>query len=231
MKNQYCGDTRDLFKYDLVEHLCKKMGLDFTFIPMLTPNDNRNDGNKRNFAKAKAGYLNENLMKSLKPCHATPKEKRNFKEIRNYYEAINIKIEIYEHDKSRYFTHKGRTDYFRAIKTELLKRSLIFLDPDNGLEVKNNKDKHVLYSEVKSIYDRMTEDSLLVIFQFKPREELKKYIARRANALHEKVGDSPLFISDNEVIFFILSKDLQAKALLKQLIAEYDRGYKSSLVS
>lgn len=48
MKNQYFGDNRDLFKYDLVHKIinARYAGLPkrFTFIPMLTENDNTKQG-------------------------------------------------------------------------------------------------------------------------------------------------------------------------------------------
>ncbi len=56
MKNQYFGDKRDLFKYDLALRVCQKLGLGFTFIPMLTAPDNRTDGNQIDYENAKAGY-------------------------------------------------------------------------------------------------------------------------------------------------------------------------------
>ena len=51
MKNQYFGDIKDLFKYDLGEFLINEIPeLErFTFIPMLTPDDKGPDGNKLNY--------------------------------------------------------------------------------------------------------------------------------------------------------------------------------------
>ena len=41
MNRQFFGDTRDLFKYDLVRHVMKALPVfdSFTFIPMLTEED------------------------------------------------------------------------------------------------------------------------------------------------------------------------------------------------
>jgi hypothetical protein len=75
MKNQYPGDVRDLFKYDLISHVIESMGNDyrFTFVPMLTHNDARHDGNRRKFDAARKqgrpGTKNMPLMEFLKPFH------------------------------------------------------------------------------------------------------------------------------------------------------------------
>src|ERR1700679_1621877 len=46
MKNQYFGDARDLFKYDLLlELVAIQGGRQLVFIPMLTPNDGTAEGN------------------------------------------------------------------------------------------------------------------------------------------------------------------------------------------
>ena len=63
MKHQYFGDIIDLFKFDLLVHTCDNLGLDgITFVPMLTENDNKPDGSKRNYANAKAGTNNKQLI-------------------------------------------------------------------------------------------------------------------------------------------------------------------------
>ncbi|MCJ2670040.1 MAG: hypothetical protein LN416_05970, partial [Candidatus Thermoplasmatota archaeon] len=56
MKNQYFGDTRDLFKYDLVLELLLGTELRrFTFIPMLTRDEESSDGGKTDYGNATAG--------------------------------------------------------------------------------------------------------------------------------------------------------------------------------
>jgi len=70
MKDQYFGDIRDLFKFDLAFHIIAKGHLvrRFTFIPMLTSPDVRPDGRQRDYTKAKAGKSNQPLKDHLKKC-------------------------------------------------------------------------------------------------------------------------------------------------------------------
>ncbi len=84
------------------------------------------------------------------------------------FKRYGIEMTIYYGEDS-YFSHRKRQSYFAGIESGLLSKSLILLDPDNGLEVKRSGEKHVLYSEVKELYERMDEDSILMVYQYFPR--------------------------------------------------------------
>lgn len=81
MKHQYFGDIIDLFKYDLLKTLNENIPFnEILFVPMLTENDNSNDGKKRNYQKAKAGNKNLELIKFLEE-NSKYKHERNAKMI------------------------------------------------------------------------------------------------------------------------------------------------------
>jgi hypothetical protein len=69
MKNQFFGDNRDLFKYDIIYQIVQRIGQirHFTFIPMLTE-DSGNHGNQIERKQAKAGFNNRELQKDLDKC-------------------------------------------------------------------------------------------------------------------------------------------------------------------
>ena len=232
MKNQYFGDVRDLFKYDLIQWILKEISsLQFTFIPMLTENDpKRGDGGKRDFDRAKKGGRpgthNKELMEFLKKYG----DKRDFTEIENYFKPNGFEIVIYKGHE--YFDKRMRNKYFEKILEEYLRKSLVFVDPDNGLQIKNSKEKHLLYSEVKALYNRMDDDSILMIFQYFPRAryKYKEYSPEgRANKLEEETGDLPIYISDNEIIFFLLTKNEELKSQLEGVIERYKKDYPNRL--
>lgn len=230
MKNQYFGDLRDLFKFDLIRYIMKGASTlqSCTFIPMLTKNDKRGDGNKRNFDRAeqegRPGTKNNELMEFLEKYKEIDRDKRDFTEIKNYFNLEHIEMNIYEgHDG--YFDHKKRDEYFSNLPEKFPHKSLVFVDPDIGLKIKNSTEKHLLYREVKGLYDRMDKDSILMIFQHFPREDHKEYLRRRANALKELTGDLPICISDNEIIFFLLTKSDELRSQLERIISEYERDY------
>lgn len=234
MKKQYLGDVRDLFKYDLIQRILEGISSlqGFTFIPMLTRDDpRRRDGNKRDFDKAKErgrpGRNNEKLIKCLKKYKN--KDKRNFTEIKKHFQSRGFEVRIHEERGNKYFTNNNRMrdEYFKNIPVGLLHKSLVFVDPDIGLQIKNSTEKHLLYSEVKFLYDHMDEDSILMIYQHFPREDHEEYLSRRANELREVTEDSPIYISDNEIIFFLLTKNDKLTSQLEGIIERYKSAYPS----
>ena len=223
MKNKYFGDTRDLFKYDLILKITQEVVSihRFLFIPMLTSDDDSSDGNKTNYIKAKAGTQNKELMTHLKDC--VNRDRRNIMEIEPYFKSNGVEIYIHE----ELFIHINRRNYFGKvkIKKEFFSNSLVFVDPDKGLEIQQSKEKHFLYREAKDIYDYMDGNSILMIYQHFPHENHKEYLHKRTNKLENLTGDSPIYISDNNIIFFLLTKSGGVKDQLKGTINKYKRHY------
>ncbi len=118
-----------------------------------------------------------------------------------------------------------RSSYFQSIDSRMLRSSLILLDPDIGLEVRDADEKHLMYSEVKQLYRRMGYNSLMMIFQYLPRENRSTYLYRRTMELKGLTGDQPEYISDNEIIFFFLSKSHALKEEMREALREYARVY------
>lgn len=146
MKNQYFGDTRDLFKYDLVlELLMKKDFLErFTFIPMLTEDTQNLHGGKVNYDRARAGTQRKVLVKFLAMCIV--KNKRNIVELKEFFSSLKLprKVDFAIYRENECFSHKTRATYFTQIGGQLLSRSVVLVDPDIGLEAKSRITSHTL---------------------------------------------------------------------------------------
>jgi hypothetical protein len=229
MKNQYFGDVRDLFKYDLVQQIMldvKRLNR-FLFVPMLTPDDSRADGGRTDYLRAKAGTRNRDLLEFLHGC--VEEGRRDIHEIEGFFKPRGIETTIYG-DGQAPFSRHNRADYFTRIDDRLLYSALILLDPDIGLEVKDADEKHLMYAEVKQLYRRMRFNSLLMVFQYLPRENRPTYLYRRCMELKHLTGDEPLHISDNEIIFFFLTKNKALKQELTKVLAEYGRSYTDLLL-
>jgi len=225
MKNQYFGDNRDLFKYDLIYQIIQAGLVEhFMFIPMLT------QSNEANRSKARAGRKNEELESFLNECVRQGEEKRNIKQLESFFRKHGINITIYKKDE--HFISRTRKEYFKQITDELLPKSLILVDPDVGLKDEDERltDKHLSYSEVKNLYERMDKSSILMIFQFIPREERNTYFPRISEKLKEKVGDLPIYISDNQIAFFFLATKKSLKDSLCRVITKYQKIYKDKRI-
>jgi hypothetical protein len=232
MKNEYFGDTRDLFKYDLVLEFLSATKLinNFTFIPMLTKDENNSYGSKTNYSLAKAGVCRVELKRFLERC--LREGRRNISELNNFFKehlsTKNLSLTIYK--QNEYFSHKTREEYFEKIGRKLLTKSVILVDPDIGLEVKSMKgreEKYVTYKEVKLLYDRMDKISVLAIFQFIPRVKRNKYFAKICKNLKEKVTEvQPVYyISDNQIVFFILTKGIRSQKIVAKILKKYANRY------
>ncbi len=64
-----------------------------------------------------------------------------------------------------------------------------------------------------------------MIYQHFPHENHKEYLHKRTNKLENLTGDSPIYISDNNIIFFLLTKSGGVKDQLKGTINKYKRHY------
>jgi hypothetical protein len=205
VKNQYFGDTRDLFKFDIIEKfLFFHQYKTFMFIPMLTEDDFSNDGQIRNYSKSKAGNKNIELINFFyKYCS---KKSKNIYSINKYFKAKGIISHIYSPEKIRYLTQKNRDQYFSELKKQIRSTPFIFIDPDIGLEVKNSTEKHLKIKELNSILEKAEKKACICIFQFKPRMKNDMLF----NQCKKKLTKLPLKtiggISDNKVLFLFISK-------------------------
>lgn len=230
MKNQYFGDTRDLFKYDLVLDLLLKSDLKhFVLIPMLTENECNTHGGRINYRKAKAGIRRVILKDFLERCLAN--DRRNIEELENFFrnDKLPKKIELTIYKRNSFFSNGIRKKYFSAIKRNLLVRSIILVDPDIGLEIRSMKgreEKYIKYEEVKLLYYLMDKYSALLIFQFIPRVKRDRYFSEICDKLKKKVTREVVyFISDNQVAFFILIKGRKPQKSIEAIICTYANLY------
>jgi len=231
MNIQYAGDAGDLFKFDLVRHMMKNVpGLErFTFIPMLTEErvrTTKKKGARRDpggaGAPRSAGSTNLALMEQLGRLREIESDRDYFSGIESYFGQEEILVDILHRDT---FSHENRANYFDQLFSRFPARSLILLDPDTGLEVKNPTERHLLYEEVKKIHYRMDEWSALMIYQHIPRVKRDVYFRKRCEELTGITGAQPLSVSDGRIAFFILAKGPALRRTLCSLISEYSERY------
>ncbi len=231
MKNQYFGDTRDLFKYDLALELLLQCNLRrLTFIPMLTRDKPNTHGCRTNYSKTTAGTRRVVLRRFLERC--VKGERRNIRELEFFFEdgRLPTHIEFTIYRRENYFSHETRDQYFSAIRKDLLTRSLILVDPDIGFEVnsmKGREEKYIRYKEVKLLHDRMDPHSILMVFQFIPRVEREIYFSKISSLLKDEVNREHAlrFVSDNQVVFFILVKSQKLQDRIEYTLQAYAKRY------
>ena len=204
MKNQYFGDRNDYFKYDLLISLAGQLAAKrLSVIWMLTEDDRSGSGQMIDYGKGAGDTgLYRFLQKSLK------EGVRNVVRLDEYFKEAGHEFEYYPYGAERPFLHRDRATYFGGIPKEDLEDAVIFLDPDNGLEVKStgdgNGDRYVTYDDVASVYSRMGNGSILVIYQHLPRVHRKFFLYSTFDRLVEKLDcPMPVSISDNRISFIV----------------------------
>lgn len=224
MKHQYFGDIIDLFKYDLLTTFYKELKLDgITFIPMLTENDGTTEGSKRNYEKAMAGTKNFELINFLKLYGEI--DKRNINELQIYFEAMGIQFKLFP---NKIFSHKQREDYFSEIRQSTYHNQILFFDPDNGLEVKRNNHKHILFSDIQSCLDIIDDNSIISIIQFRHRVSWEVTLENKLNALIKHISPNNVtFIANNNIAFFILAKSKKRLEDIQACLIKYQTLYPS----
>jgi len=223
MKNQLFGDNRDLLKFDLVCQIAQTNLVDrFTYIPMLTADEPQKEEPHFCRHEATGGGENQELVQFLDNCIVN--EKRNIGQLEQFFQGCHIQAVIY--DKENIFTQETREAYFNGISKPLLTRALVLIDPDKGLEERQNGSGNLLYSELKNLYERMDNESILMLTQRFPYDLYEAYLEKRVAEIKDQIRDAqPISLDDLDSIIFFLTKSRITQVRLLQLLGEYTRKY------
>ncbi len=205
MKNQYFGDINDYKKYGLLRSIIVASNIKILVAWMLTEDDGSTDGK---FIE----YLSEENKWSKY-------DDSLYVEISNLLKN-NIKREVNLIEKtdllgnSEYFSKlvpdnlELRDNWLKELIGESRNSELIFLDPDNGLEIKSksfgtkNSSKFLYWREVQKIWE---EGKSLLIYQHFIREKREVFVKRMLNSLSEKTPNSTVEAFSTSNVVFLLA--------------------------
>lgn len=224
MKNQYFGDDRDVFKYDFALAVLRGTPLNrFTFVPMLTPPDDSGHGDVDKRSSSAPGMHNKQLVDYLNSCRTNGR--RDIAEIKPYFEDAGISIHI--HKAGYYLKHTERSSYFEGLDASALESSLVFVDPDNGLEIQDSSEKHLLLNELKDLYMSIGDDSVLMFFQYRPRMKKRADLVLETAARLYDIGlGPPMVVAESSVSFFLLVKNSALRDEVASIITGYLEQYR-----
>ena len=179
MKNQYVGDIGDYTKFGILRAI-EDVGLTVGINWYLTPNDNRSDGNHTEYLKSKPDTPDMALHSILKEIVTA--DLRLVSELEN---RKLLKKAVYFNEALDFSNSMDRKSFrnlwhSRALHT-LRSQDVIFLDPDNGLEVKSrnpysiNGNRFATYQEAAEYYQT---DASIVVYNHRDRSPESKYIER-----------------------------------------------------
>ena len=227
MKNQYFGDVNDYRKYGLLRILTDNGKLNTGICWMLTPDDSRRDGKFIQYLDQPEKWrkYDPDLFDYLESCLKVDKT-RNVNRLSNtsilpstkYYTDI-LYDDIYE-----------QNIYFSEMLGRFKDMDLIFVDPDNGMEIKSKKRgqkdscKFLYWDHLINAYE---ENHSILVYQHFIRENRDTFIKRIAVEMHNKSGAKEIYsFSTSNVIFFLASQENHIKHFEQQIkrISDVWRG-------
>ncbi len=196
MQNRYVGDIGDFGKYALLRAFCDgspslKLGVVWY---LYTPkNENPKDGDKTEYPNL--AECDEKLYKKLQGI--VDNTRRNIVSIRRE-RVLPPTTAFYERELNfascpgREVREAHRKRWLEAAKKKTEGCNIIFLDPDNGLEVKSVRSyykkgpKYVFLEEIKPYVER--EQSVVIYQHLSRRGTAEDQVQRKANQLREALA-------------------------------------------
>ncbi|MDO8788316.1 MAG: nucleotidyltransferase family protein [Sulfuritalea sp.] len=212
MKNQYFGDKRDLFKFDLLLDLMESGCFrQLTYVPMLTKGDSTGQGG---FApKDAAGHRLELFAFLQERRSSRAMDISNWKTF--FREDNEFAYRAYRDDREDYaFDH--RSDYFAGIDLEMIQSACILVDPDIGIErgrpshmKKFGLDKYLFIDDLEHLLER-GKNSVVIVYQHLQRNANRRLdqIANDVAVLSKRLELAAVpFIREGDLVFYAISRD------------------------
>jgi len=183
MKDQYFGDINDYRKYGLLRAIIRASGFRLLVAWMLTPDDGSRDGRFISYLEHPGKWSRHDpvLFQKIKELLASGRRRKV-----SLIESTGLL------PKAEYFsshvpdTASGRSSWFNSLNQRAQESEFVFLDPDNGLEVKSkayggkDSSKFLYWREVEALW---ASGKSLLIYQHFIREKRLNFIQRMLKAL------------------------------------------------
>jgi hypothetical protein len=212
MKNQYFGDINDYRKYGLLRSILSVGEFKLLVAWMLTPNDGSTDGKFTSYLENSDKWAKHDpvLFHELKEMLADDQDRcvGLIENTRLLHGADFFSIEVPD-------SAPGRREWFSQLSDRAGKSDFIFLDPDNGLEVKSrpygrkSSSKFLYWQEVESLW---AAGKSLLMYQHFIREKRVTYTQRMLEALKSVTPGSLVeaFSTSNVVFLMALQSEHQS---------------------
>lgn len=166
MQERYLGDVHDFIKYAFLRHLGRntgfRLGLNWYLTdPMLVDKIGNNDGAKRFHLDGPSWQDWDAQLHILLQEFSEPKDRQ----LHHFYKLCALPPDTIYVDTQ--VSKAKRIEWHRAALAKLASTDHVFLDPDNGLEVKSatgkRRPKYALYEEIR---DYVADGKAVTCIQF-----------------------------------------------------------------
>lgn len=230
MKNQYFGDINDYRKYGLLRAVLQASGVRMLVAWMLTPDDGSTDGKFVSYLQnpAKWSRYDPFLYAKLKGLLAEDRQR----EVR-LIERTGLL------PGAEYFAAKvpeseqGRGEWLTALLNAAENSDFIFLDPDNGCEVKSRpygarySSKYLYWREVEALWE---QGKSLLIYQHFIREKRADFVQRMLRLLKESTPDSCVEAFATPHVVFLMALQPHHLHFHKAILDTLKRGWQGEIV-
>jgi len=206
MKNQYFGDINDYKKYGLLRSIISVCNIKILVAWMLTEDDGSTDGKFIEYLSEESKWSKYDEPLYMEISYLLKKHKKRDVGLIEKTDLLG---------DSEYFSKlipdnsELRSNWIGELISKSKNTELIFLDPDNGLEIKSkklgtkNSSKFLYWIEVQKLWE---EGKSLLIYQHFIREKRESFIERMLQTLSEKTPTSKVegFLTTNVVFLLAL---------------------------
>jgi len=195
MKNQYFGDVNDYRKYGLIRSVIRVTKLRFLIAWMLTLDDESSDGKHIDYLDQPTKWrkFDPELFDGLKRLL----KESNRRDVRRI-QATNLLPNVHFFPQIVPDLKSERDVWVANLISTSHNSDIVFLDPDNGIEVKStpygrkNSSKYLYWKEVEKLWSKAKS---LLIYQHFPR--VKRYIF-----IPEKIKEIKVHTPGSDVMAF-----------------------------
>ena len=214
MKNQYFGDVNDFRKYGLLRTIQRASALSIGVCWFLTADDGGADGELRNYLTQPKRWRNydSELFDKLQRL-LDPDVRRSVSHAQAWGLVPGA---LYFEDHLR-DGRSMRLAYFEAARNALRNCDLVFVDPDNGIEISSTKlgasgsSKYVYWTELQAMY---AAGHSIIIYQHFPCVVRERFIPFLAGRLNEELPESTVAaFATPYAVFFLVQQSKHADAL------------------
>ncbi len=214
MKDQYFGDVNDYRKYGLLRAL-QAGGLGGLLVAwMLTGNDKRRDGNMREYLDRpdRWRHIDSQLYDGLRQVLQTADQP-----------SVSLIHDAGLLPRTRFFSDivpddmVEREAWRRRLLLAAQGADLVFLDPDNGIEVKSkpvgrkDSSKYVTWSEIDQLWE---SGCSVLVYQHFTREKRQAFMERLSTELRQRTS-APLVAAFRtpHVLFLLAAQERHRESM------------------
>jgi hypothetical protein len=219
LKDQYVGDVNDYLKYALLRALAPD-GSNIAVAWMLTPSDQRSDGQRLRYLTQPHDFrsLDPPLFDALNNLVAGHQRTvRAIEESAILGRAAYVSAVLDDHASAR---HR----YFEQVWDASDGRSLLFFDPDNGLEVssvrkgRRGSSKYLFWDELATAYGRQHS---LILYQHFPRRPRAPFMRQLADRIHDETGCTDVLALTTAHVAFLICPQPPLTASLRARLDDF----------